>query len=233
MAVGSGARALAAFAKAPLPGAVKTRLMASLTPAAAAELAGAFIDDTALTLVRAAECLGVVPVLLYTPSDAREAFRERVLGAIELIDQRDGGLDVRLERAFAALHQRGFSRICAIGSDSPTLPLEYIGQAYAALDDGADVAIGPSEDGGYYLVGMRKPRPELFAGVSWSTAAVFEQTMARAKRLGLDVAVLPEWYDVDDETSLRRLQSDLAKSPSVAPKTCALMERLCAISVSR
>jgi len=96
-----------------------------------------------------------------------------------------------------------------IGSDVPTLPSAVL---EAALDRlaGADLVLGPSEDGGYYLIGLREPRAALFADMAWSTEVVFDETMRRASALGLDVGLLPAWFDVDTPADLERLEASLA-----------------------
>jgi uncharacterized protein len=116
--------------------------------------------------------------------------------------------------------------VVLIGSDNPTLPRALIEQACAALD-AHDVSIGPSADGGYYLIGLREPHLGVFEAIEWSTSRVYGQTLAQAERLGLRVHSVPEWYDVDEPTDLERLQRELATSSArVAPNTRAALARL-------
>ena len=112
-----------------------------------------------------------------------------------------------------------------IGSDNPTLPQSLIEQACAALD-ADDLCIGPSADGGYYLIGLREPHLGVFDAIEWSTSRVYGQTLARAERLGLRVASLPEWYDVDEPSDLVRLQRAGRAPETVAPHTRAALQRL-------
>ena len=120
-----------------------------------------------------------------------------------------------------------------VGSDNPTLPREPLEEGCAWLET-HDLTIGPSVDGGYYLIGQRWPCPGVFEGIDWSTPRVYRQTLARAAHLRLRVHAVREWYDVDEAADLDRLQLDLATSPpSVAPRTRAVLDRLTALASPR
>ena len=111
-------------------------------------------------------------------------------------------------------------------SDSPTLPPAYLSQAFAVLQDGADVALGPCDDGGYYLIGIRKPAPRLLREVRMSTSTVTADTLAMAKEEGLSVGLLPTWYDVDDADSLLRLVKELESfDPQTASYTRQFLKK--------
>jgi hypothetical protein len=110
-----------------------------------------------------------------------------------------------------------------MNSDGPTLPQTCLEEAFSALDS-ADVTLGLSHDGGYYLIGMRQLHPDLFRGIDWSTERVIPQTLAICRRLGLAVHQLPAWYDVDVEADLARLTGDLARHPAAAPRTWAFLQ---------
>jgi uncharacterized protein len=195
-------------AKAPRPGEAKTRLSPPLDAADAADLARAFLLD-------AVECAGragnVTPRVVCRDADADDV-REVVGPRIEIYCQRGVGLGAALEECFHHGQGDGFSRVAVLGSDSPTLPPAAIEEGFSALER-ADVAIGPSEDGGYYLLAARRPHPTLFRDMAWSHAAVFRETISRCDAAGLRVATLREWYDVDDADGLRRLCDDLASAP--------------------
>ena len=206
--------AVAVMAKAPSAGTVKTRLCPPLSPAEAAELADAFLRD-AWTGVRGLD--GVVPAVLYAPDEAR-AFFEALAPGTALLPQRGGDLGARLAHAFEDLLALGVGGAIVIGSDAPTLPRAILTQAIAEMAD-ADLVLGPSEDGGYYLIGLRAPRPELFADVAWSTDTVFDATIERARAAGLSIAILPAWFDVDTPADLDRLASSLAEPGARAPHT--------------
>jgi uncharacterized protein len=208
-------------AKAPRPGAVKTRLSPILDPEQSAALARGFLLDT-LATVRAAT--GVATrVVCRDPADA-SAIREMV-GEVDLLCQRGDGLGAALEECFQAGLAAGFARVAVLGSDSPTLPGWIIGRAFASLD-ACDIAIGPTEDGGYYLLAARVLHPTLFRGMVWSTDSVFRETLARCEAAGLLTTILPTWYDVDAPDDLERLRSDLAAGPpDVAPHTRRALDR--------
>jgi uncharacterized protein len=117
---------------------------------------------------------------------------------VRLVAQEGADLRIRLDRVLTDLLAESGSGAIAIDTDSPTLPTDYVRQAYARLAEAtADVVIGPSEDGGYYLIGLRRPAPALFEAMPWSTAAVLDETVARTRRLGFRLALLPPWFDVD------------------------------------
>ncbi|MEW6682083.1 MAG: TIGR04282 family arsenosugar biosynthesis glycosyltransferase [Nitrospirota bacterium] len=197
--------ALAVFAKAPIPGTVKTRLIPPLTSEEAARLHAALVEDT---LCRTA-ALDMVRYLACTP-DIRHPFLQACAqryGA-RLIAQGAGDLGDRMLRVVKTLLAR-HGKVLLVGTDSPTLPLEFVAEAEDRLN-AADLVFGPSEDGGYYLLGQRRLYPEIFRGVAWGGADVLRATLAK-----LDpsrVRLLPPWYDVDRPEDLARLRHDLAES---------------------
>ena len=194
-----GHRTLGVFVKLPRPGAVKTRLVPALGPQAAAELYEALVEAVlAGTEPQAGEYERLV---YYAPSDAVEAIRAWLPGG-RLRHQCEGDLGTRLADAFARAFGRGAQRVAIVGSDVPGLNRRVVLDAFVALD-GADVVIGPAHDGGYYLVALREAHPELFRGVSWSTASVLAETLDRAFRAGLSVATLGPLRDVDTLDDLR------------------------------
>lgn len=200
-----GGLAVVVVAKTPRPGRVKTRLCPPLSPENAAELCHAFLRDT---VERVGRLEGVQVVIAYTPASERGFFEALCPGAV-LVPQADGDLGRRLAAIFATLCARGFRGVVAVGTDTPTLPLAFVGEAFARLDQGADVVLGPAEDGGYYLIGLRTLQPALFDGIAWSTERVFADTVHRAEREGLCVATLPRWRDVDTFADLAHLAQEL------------------------
>ncbi len=110
-----------------------------------------------------------------------------------------------------------------MNSDGPTLPASWLADAFSMLDGDADVVLGPSDDGGYYLIGMKRPVPRLLREVRMSTPRVLHDTLALAEEEGLRVSLLPTWYDVDDLSSLLRLRAELAERPDAAPHTRAFL----------
>jgi len=202
--------ALGLMAKAPIAGEVKTRLVPPLTPAEAAALNICFLRDmatniAAVTAERAAEGL-----VVYTPSGAEAAFDGIVPEGFELLAQRGNSLGARLCNATRDLLETGYTSVCLINSDSPTLPRSTLDLAIEALaSDGDRVVLGAADDGGYYLIGLKHAHPNLFERIAWSTVDVLAHTVERATEISLEVEMLPRWYDVDDAGTLSRLCEEL------------------------
>lgn len=197
--------AVALFAKAPVAGRVKTRMSPPLAPEAAARVALGCLEITIRRFVPAVNA----PFTLFLDGPPDEDLLELAESwDLPIVAQAEGGLGLKLTTAFASLRRSGQDAVVAIGSDSPSLDPARIREALAALET-HDVALGPCEDGGYYLIGASGERPEIFEEIPWSTPEVTRATMARAAALGLRVHKLPEWYDVDDLPSLTRAIADV------------------------
>jgi uncharacterized protein len=214
--------ALIVVGKRPVPGQTKTRLCPPLTPQQAADLYCCLLLDT---LALAARLGSVDCALAFTPPDARAYFGRLLPNGFLLLPQQGADLGERLANALAHHLDGGYRRAVIMNSDGPTLPIGYLEEAFSGLD-GADVTLGPGHDGGYYLIGMSRAHPELFEGIAWSTEQVVPQTLAAARRLGLSVHLLPEWYDVDVGADLVRLRQELGQRPDAAPRTAALLRGL-------
>ncbi len=220
--------ALVVFAKAPVPGEVKTRLCPPLTPDEAATLHGTFVLDVLEQTRLAANPSGRVPkpppaprtshlapslfdrYLACSPASDHVFFKvmeERQ--AVRLLDQVGPDLGARMVHAFETLFARGYHRILIIGTDAPTLPLSTYHDAFSLLA-AHDVVLGPALDGGYYLIGLKQPAPELFAEIPWSTDQVLALTQRKAAELGLTVGLLKEWRDIDTLPDLQRLIEECA-----------------------
>jgi rSAM/selenodomain-associated transferase 1 len=213
---------LAVFAKLPRPGEVKTRLCPPLSPRRAAALATAFLRDT---LLLAEQLAGWERVLAYAPWDARQAMAALAPGW-RLLAQQGPDLGARLDCAIGRLFARGADRVIVIGSDSPQLPPARFEEAAAALQR-SDAVLGPTEDGGFHLLGLRRWQTGMLAGVRWSTEHAAADTLARLGGLGLTSELLPPDCDVDDIDGLVRLAGDLtALPPTQAPNTRAMMTAL-------
>jgi rSAM/selenodomain-associated transferase 1 len=215
-------RALIVIGKAPVAGSTKTRLVPPLSAEEAAALYGGFLlDGVHLGLSLHWERVSVVH-----PRGDGDVLRGLLPSQVHLVEQAGSGIGQALRYAFECHFGEGFDRVVLIGSDNPTLSRRPVEDAYAALDE-HDVSIGPTADGGYYLMGLRGPWPGLFEGIDWSTARVWAQTLARAGVLGLTVRAVTPWYDVDTPEDLERLRADLRSSgSSVAPNTRLAMGRL-------
>ena len=202
--------AVGMMCKTPAAGQSKTRLTPPLTPEQAAALSACFIRDTAATVTRID---GVSPYAVYTPAGSEAALKPLLPAAFRLLPQGGGDLGDRLTRASADLFALGHAGVVLIGSDSPTLPGSILAAAVDAVRRGADVVLSGALDGGYTLIGLARERPEIFAGIPWSTDGVHAATLRRAREAGLAVTNVPRWYDVDDEASLRVLEAELEGSP--------------------
>jgi rSAM/selenodomain-associated transferase 1 len=219
-----GLGALAVMTKAPRAGQVKTRLVPPLTLDEAARLNRCFLVDTAASI---SNSVGDIArgVAVYTPVGAEADYVDILPRDFELLSQHGTGFDARLTNAAEDLFRIGFASVCLIDSDSPTVPAENYAQAAKLLSfDGDRVVLGPSADGGYYLIGLKQIHRRLFEDIDWSTDRVLEQTIHRAGELTLPVEMLPIGYDVDDRATLRRLceelvGSDAKSTTDVAPAT--------------
>jgi len=222
-----GLCALAVMTKAPQAGRVKTRLVPPLTPEQAAELNKCFLRDTAAAISsacsRSETATGACGIAVYTPVGAESAYNDILPADFSLLPQRGEKFGERLYFAVEDLFNCGFESVCLIDSDSPTVPAENFQQAVELLSMSEDrVVLGPSDDGGYYLIGVKKPHRHLFDQIDWSTERVLIQTMQRATEIGLELKLLPTGYDVDDGVSLQRLRRELlanTTSADAAPHT--------------
>jgi hypothetical protein len=250
-----GVCALAVMTKAPQAGRVKTRLVPPLTPEQAAELNKCFLRDTAAAISnvcsrrpvgdarktrsvrqpQASHSEGTARacgIAVYTPVGAESAYTDILPADFSLLPQRGDKFGERLYFAVEDLLKCGFDSVCLIDSDSPTVPAENFAEAVELLSTHEDrVVLGPSDDGGYYLIGLKKPDRRLFEQIDWSTERVLNQTIQRAMELELEVKLLPSGYDVDDGASLRRLCNELladTTSADIAPYTREFLARLAA-----
>ena len=218
---------LVIFAKAPVVGQVKTRLCPPLTLGQAAELARCFLLDT---VEQACSLSADVQVFIaFTPTGSEPLFRALLPFPVQYLAQRGSSLGERECNVFLDLHQRGAKKVILIGSDIPTLPETHLQEAFTLLEDpSCDVVLNPTTDGGYCLIGMREPHTALFENIAWSTPAVMQETLVQAQRDHLSVRLLPSWHDVDDESDLRRLGTELSQQDeaSGAVRTRSMLEQL-------
>jgi rSAM/selenodomain-associated transferase 1 len=217
-------RALIVVAKQPIPGQTKTRLSPPLDPDQAAELYRCLLLDT-LDLMKRVD--GIQPVVAYAPPTAEGYFRRITANEFVLVPQVGKTLGQRLDNVLARCLQMGYEQVAVMNSDGPTLPVGHLQQAFELLDKpNIDVVLGPSDDGGYYLIGVKRPCPALFE-VVMSTSTVLEETLARAHEQDLCAECLPPWYDVDTPQDLQRLTDELLSLPRhVAVMTRDMLVRL-------
>jgi uncharacterized protein len=196
--------AVAIMAKAPSPGQVKTRLCPPLSHGEAAELYRCFLLDK-IAQVNALQ--RAAPVISYTPAECKPVFEDLTPAHFMLIPQRGDDLGARLLSTFDQLFHHGYTQVMVIDSDTPTLPTAYLERALMLIAERAnDVVLGPTEDGGYYLIGLRQSHRKLFERMAWSTSQVFSETRRRSEQDGLTVACTESWYDVDTPDDLARLR---------------------------
>jgi uncharacterized protein len=229
---------IAIMAKASAPGRTKTRLVPPLTFEQAAALNTAFLNDIAGNLLLAGRYAPITGYAAFTPSGAEEFFHRTLPSAIGLIDACLPNFGDCLLRTIEEIFARGHRSAVVLNSDSPTLPTALLIETAEALArPGERAVLGPSTDGGYYLLGLKTAHHRLFEDIAWSTERVAEQTLARARELKLQVHTLPAWYDVDDVEGLRRLHGEVRKpnaarrgldphTPHYPAATAALMRSL-------
>lgn len=215
--------ALFVIAKQPLVGVTKTRLCPPLSHQAAATLYEGFLRDT---LEIMAQVEGVRTGIAYMPEDAG-AYFHTLAPAMEAIPQRGANLNERLSNLISDVLAGGARSVVVINSDSPTLSPKYVQHAFALLDAGYDLVLGPCDDGGYYLIGLKQAHPRLLLDVVMSTSNVLLDTMMIANQLRLRATLLARWYDVDTIADLERLREELLQAdPSVAQHTRSCLQML-------
>lgn len=217
--------AIAVMGKVPTPGRSKTRLCPPLNHEQAAKLSEGFLRDMFGNIARAAGQAPIAGYAAYAPAGGEAAMAALLPDGMHPI-LADGsppmpagveGFGRSLLHAIQGLFALGHSGACLLNSDSPTLPTAYLVRAAQTLMEREDrVVLGPAEDGGYYLIGMRQPHARLFADIAWSSDSVARSTRHRAAELGLDLLELPVWYDVDDAASLLRLMLECSAGASGA-----------------
>lgn len=149
-------------------------------------------------------------VVSYTPAGAEHYFDDIVDGNHRLLLQRGESFGDKLYNALADLLAEGFESAAIMDADSPTLPRSYLVQAFSELSRPGDrVVLGPASDGGYYLIGIKRPHRPLFDRITWSTERVLEETLERAREIEIETVLLPEWYDVDSVAEFERLKREI------------------------
>lgn len=214
-------QALIVFGKVPVPGFVKTRLAATIGIRASAILYRAFFRDSLASYTKID-----ADVRIYFSSNDRAIPDELVLESMSPHFQRGNDLGQRMSNAFQETFTRGYARVVIVGTDHPTLPTSYIERAFSELDGSKRVLIGPARDGGYYLLGLSAAEPSIFAGMTYGHPDVYRQTIERAAATGLEVRVLPNWYDVDDADDLKQLIRDVELNRDQCELTYAALVQL-------
>jgi len=202
--------AIGIMCKAPQPGQAKTRLAKAIGAAAASELSACFLRDVAAAIEAVPETLGRRGYAVYAPSGAEHVLRALFPPNFELLLQAGDDFGEVLFGATRDLLLTGHDCVLLVNGDSPTLPSHFLVQAIETLRNSGDrMVLGPASDGGYYLIGLKRPHRRLFAQIEWGTETVFSRTRERAAEIGLATTLLPEWYDVDDSETLGWLRNEL------------------------
>lgn len=204
--------AVGLFCKTPAAGRSKTRLSPPLRPEECAALSACFIRDLASTINEVARDSAAVGYAVYTPAGSESALRTLLPASFRLLPQTSDDFGLRLANAMRAMLERHDGAIL-VNADSPTLPAAILRAAVEATRRGDAVVLSPALDGGYTMIGLSRLHERLFDDIPWSTAQVYERTVARAREIGLPVVNVPGWYDVDDADSLALLLSELDGRP--------------------
>jgi uncharacterized protein len=213
------------MAKAPIPGTVKTRLVPRFTQDQAADLYRSLLLDQ---LEHLASLQIADLYVAFTPSDSKALIESMVPAGYQCFPQRGNDLGERMSEVFVELWRRGHLNSILIGSDLPPVPLDTLHEVFAYLSSSDKrVVLGPSQDGGYYLVGINQPMPEIFSGMTWSHSRVLAETIGKLARLDIDFHMAREWFDVDRIEDIQQLRAARDPSTRAAMKrTLACLDQL-------
>ncbi|RII26362.1 MAG: hypothetical protein CXR31_11775 [Geobacter sp.] len=215
-------QALIIFAKRPVPGQVKTRLIPHLAADEAARFYECMLRDT---ISRTSRLAGIDRLIFFMEEPEAVGYFHRLAPGIPLFPQQGEDLGERMANAFRSAFSCGYREVVIIGSDSPDLPLPCMESAFVRLVTGeAEAVFGPSDDGGYYLVALNKMHAELFSGIEWSRSDVLAKSLVKVAEAGIRAALLPGWYDVDRIEDLKR--PELRDGTNGAPLTRQFIENL-------
>ncbi|CAN5307973.1 TIGR04282 family arsenosugar biosynthesis glycosyltransferase [soil metagenome] len=209
------------MAKVPRAGNVKTRLQPYLSPAQCVALSEAFLEDA----INKAQSRTNDLIIAFSPSSERDYFTKFENKKFTLVAQTGKNLGGKMFNAFQFAFEHDSDAVVMIGTDSPTFPSEFIDSAFENLQN-SDAVLGESENGGFYLIGLRTLRKEIFADVEWSSAKTFEQTTQNIKNIELKLFRLPIWFDVDVPEDLFKLRNDLTENSDIAPKTFHWLKKM-------
>lgn len=208
--------------KVPSAGNVKTRMQPFLSEVQSEEFATELLKDAEKKVLKTKHA----SIIAYSPANQKKRLKAILQHEHLLIDQAGKNLGDRMMNAFRFGFGQGFDAIVMIGTDSPTFPSESIEEAFEQLENGTDLVLGESEDGGFYLIGLNTAYPNLFEGVDWDSNYTFERTMKNAERFGMVEGLVSPWYDVDLPEDLERLKDELAQKPDLAPHTSEWLKKI-------
>lgn len=212
-------RAIIIMTKIPRAGNVKTRLQPHLSPEQSAEIAAAFLQDAEAKARKVCD----KTIIAFAPASEKDSLFNFVSSNNIFVAQSGKDLGERMFNAFVFAFADGSDSVVMIGTDSPSFPSEFIEQAFDLLEN-SDAVLGESEDGGFYLIGLRTLRKEVFENVEWSSPETFAQTVRNIEKCGLSLSFVPKWHDVDFPEDLERLKFELRENPKLAPKTAKWLE---------
>jgi uncharacterized protein len=211
---------LVIMAKAPRPGTVKTRLARNLSELAVTDLYRCLLDDT----IELANGLEGVDVAMVCPECDVEDLARATSNKVRVVAQNGKGLAAGLTSVFAHFASARGGRVVAFNSDTPHLPASVLQNAFSLLAE-CDVVVGPTRDGGYYLVGATASHPGLFVGDAMGTTSAYEALLGRARALDLSVGLTVPFYDIDEAADLGELAAELQRAPGKAPRTAEWLAR--------
>jgi rSAM/selenodomain-associated transferase 1 len=215
-------KAIIIMAKVPAGGRVKTRLQPILTPEQSAELSVAFLQDAENKAKSLTENLFVA----VSPFDERNKIETILQHNPTLIEQKGKSLGEKMLTAFRFVFEQKMDAVLMIGTDSPTFPADYLEQAFEFLEIETDVVLGKTEDGGFYLIGLRKLDERIFENVEWSSEETFEQIWENIMDSGLHLREVPSWYDVDEPADLEKLKNELIRNENARQRAGKTFEWL-------
>jgi len=208
--------------KVPQAGKVKTRLQPFLTVQQSAEISVCFLQDTEAKAKTVTQKL----IIAFSPIEKKNLLTDILQTEPILVEQKGENLGERMFHAFEFAFLNDSDAVVMIGTDSPTVPAEFIKRAFAFLETKADAVLGKTKDGGFYLIGLRKLDERIFENVEWSSPKTFEQTRRNIENLNLSLSEIPVWYDVDTPEDLKILKKELMGNPQLAPKTAEFLDSL-------
>lgn len=210
-------RVVVIMAKAPVAGQAKTRLIPLLGAEQAAVMYHHMLLDTIELVTKALDGMGAISLMCPTSAD-QVALQALVPPTVTVVADEQGSLMGGLNYGLRHHLDSGYEHVVLLNGDGPTLPMEYLRSAFEALGS-SDIVLGPTRDGGYYLIGAKQPQPALFIWEQFDSATICKQTQLRAEELGQRVALLPPWYDIDTAEDVQQLADDLRQQTDNAPRT--------------
>ncbi len=217
-------RTIIIMAKVPSAGNVKTRLQPFISSDECTALSKAFLQDA----VNKAKTVCENVILAYSPTAEINALKKILPSQNTFIEQTGRDLGEKMFNAFKFAFEQQTDAVVMIGTDSPTFPIDYIEQAFEFLETNSDVVLGKTEDGGFYLIGLRRLPERIFENVAWSSPATFEQIFENIHRLNLHLREVPAWYDVDEQADFEKLQAEILHNKNAqrrAPETYSIIKR--------